>query len=494
MNRIRFSIFLAVAILFCGIFVFATTTITDTKIIVDDQITKDNPTDIRYFGAIANDGLSDSSAIKQANEYLANKGGGTLYFPAGTWDINETIMLYGGIKYLGAGQGYIGNGTTISLLPYSNVTMMFANASLSGGTNYFPTVESITLDGNRLTQSGFSAGLYTEDGCFDIFLKDLTIFDTYGYGMYLAGSKVWGDNIYTEYCNKGVMIDNAAYVFINNFYDIFSYNRTFDIISTTSVAYTSINGGVIGANYGTQPSIYANSTAGFIALNNLKITGGVDKRYNGSAIINLSNSGTSFFSLHDSSVGWTSDYGNSTYGIWKGTSTAATNYELYDIKLNTATVAVKTNSVQYSDRNSIGTYYENQWVTVSSLNVTNGTSVNNISANALYLNRNGGVSSPVMITTGQNLSMAGVTFAAIDTQTSNTTDFVRCINGGIIGQVIILQTTTSSRDVTIRQNECGSASNSILNDGKDNLTLDASQDKIFCIYSNSWSCDLWDVA
>ena len=69
--------------------------------------------DITDYGAVANDGNNDSTAIR--NAIAAAGSGDTVYAPAGVFDIHN-IELKSNIKFLGAGR----DSTTYRMMPTNN--------------------------------------------------------------------------------------------------------------------------------------------------------------------------------------------------------------------------------------------------------------------------------------------------------------------------------------------------------------------------------------
>ena len=72
--------------------------------------------DVRYFGAIPNDGVDDSAAIQAAIDSLPKANGvpigstpvgGVVLIPAGVWDVARTLTLHSGVTLRGAGHATV---------------------------------------------------------------------------------------------------------------------------------------------------------------------------------------------------------------------------------------------------------------------------------------------------------------------------------------------------------------------------------------------------
>ena len=77
--------------------------------------------DVRNFGAIANDGIDDTNAIQAAIDSLPRGNaipdavqlvGGTVYLPAGTWDVSKPLRISSSVVLQGQGSGTVLNSTS----------------------------------------------------------------------------------------------------------------------------------------------------------------------------------------------------------------------------------------------------------------------------------------------------------------------------------------------------------------------------------------------
>jgi len=69
-----------------------------------DFITADPYIDIRYYGAVADDGLDDSSYINAALNYCNSTGGCNLFIPQGEFHVDDWIQVPSNVTIYGAGK------------------------------------------------------------------------------------------------------------------------------------------------------------------------------------------------------------------------------------------------------------------------------------------------------------------------------------------------------------------------------------------------------
>jgi hypothetical protein len=133
---------------------------------------------VKDFGAVGDGVTDDVDAIDAGIAYLKSIGGGTLYFPTGTYVIS-TDMINGiairsasGITLCGAGQSATtikslsGNGGhTISIFDSNNIT-----------------IENLTVDGNRPNQISAGHGIRGEN-ITGLTIQNVTVQQTYSYGI-----------------------------------------------------------------------------------------------------------------------------------------------------------------------------------------------------------------------------------------------------------------------------------------------------------------------
>jgi len=75
-----------------------------------DIKTKGPVTDVRAFGAVGDGATDDTTEIQAAMDYVEAQGGGTLFFPRGTYIISSTINWKNGVRLLGEQSGFFVSG------------------------------------------------------------------------------------------------------------------------------------------------------------------------------------------------------------------------------------------------------------------------------------------------------------------------------------------------------------------------------------------------
>ena len=133
---------------------------------------------VKDFGAVGNGVTDDVDAIDSGIAYLKSIGGGTLYFPTGTYAISTDsingikIQDASGITLCGAGQSATtikslsGNGGhTLSIFDSNNIT-----------------IENLTVDGNRLAQTSSGHGIRGES-ITGLTIQNVTVQQAYSYGI-----------------------------------------------------------------------------------------------------------------------------------------------------------------------------------------------------------------------------------------------------------------------------------------------------------------------
>lgn len=156
---------------------------------------------VKDFGATGDGVTDDTAAIQEAVDTIGDIGGGTIYFPAGTylvsngnpsatsWDNDVAIWVkHDGVNLLGAGRGAtvikLANGSDAHVIKFGQrvtTTVVVSDCS----------VQSMEIDGNRDNQTmpaeavDHWQGIDVASGCSRIVLRDLYIHDTpyYGIGM-----------------------------------------------------------------------------------------------------------------------------------------------------------------------------------------------------------------------------------------------------------------------------------------------------------------------
>lgn len=119
---------------------------------------------VKWFGAKGNGATNDATAIQAAINFVQSLGGGTLWFPYGTYLINSTLSVTKGIKL--EGEGEIGDsasssgvltGTTIQWNSVSNSDMMTVKSATAGNYLYGFGVKNIVFYGSSKAMTAIRA-------------------------------------------------------------------------------------------------------------------------------------------------------------------------------------------------------------------------------------------------------------------------------------------------------------------------------------------------
>lgn len=108
------------------------------------QIAQASTYDVTNYGAIAGDGLSDTTAIQSALDAAASAGGGTVYIPAGTYHV-ENLLIGDYTTVAGDGQG-----TSILESPdilTGNINRLLSNAGGKNADNVCITIRDLGFRG-----------------------------------------------------------------------------------------------------------------------------------------------------------------------------------------------------------------------------------------------------------------------------------------------------------------------------------------------------------
>ena len=147
---------------------------------------------VKWFGAVGDGVTDDTIVILSAVSYLSGMGGGTIYFPNGTYNISSTINItHSNIRIIGEGSSEFHDAGTNASYPVVlkwtgliNGTMMFihtvantANSRINGCS-----VKNIKFDANNLADTGLHIRTHNggqfEDLFFYEFLAPALLTDT----------------------------------------------------------------------------------------------------------------------------------------------------------------------------------------------------------------------------------------------------------------------------------------------------------------------------
>jgi polygalacturonase len=178
------------------------------------------------FGAKADGGAKDTRAIQKAIETCSQRGGGTVYFPPGTYLTGSLHLRQRVALYLDHGATIKASTEENDFDPYEELG--FKNAA-DRETSFFhcaliwaEDVEQVailgtgTIDGNRTKRGGPKPIALKR--CRHVTIKDITIRNAPNYAISLLGTdyvNIDGVNIFNGYCD-GVDPDSCRQVRIAN--------------------------------------------------------------------------------------------------------------------------------------------------------------------------------------------------------------------------------------------------------------------------------------
>lgn len=139
---------------------------------------------VKDFGAVGDGSTDDAAAINAAIDSVASSGGGTIYFPTGTYILGSAVILKSYVILEGNGfartilQGKAA--TSHSLILTENYASLVGSNTAAGPLNF--GLRNMSIDGNKAnrTGSGFCLGIYG----YDYELTNLEIYRSRGIGLY----------------------------------------------------------------------------------------------------------------------------------------------------------------------------------------------------------------------------------------------------------------------------------------------------------------------
>jgi hypothetical protein len=191
--------------------------------------------DVKAYGATGDGTTDDTAAIQSAVDAAHTAGGGTVWFPAGTYKlVTNPIKLY--------------SGTTPTIVAYSNITLAGAGAGGTTGTIIKQTTTDVDVIKvlNDVANGAQSVGIVIQDLCVAWGTVTLT---NSGNGIYFAQQAAHGPAYYQ------CAVRNVR---ANNFQATGRYGFNFEsfIVSTLEAchAYSCYGGfflnGAVGSEYG----------------------------------------------------------------------------------------------------------------------------------------------------------------------------------------------------------------------------------------------------
>jgi hypothetical protein len=190
---------------------------------------------VKDFGATGDGSTDDVTKIQAAEDALATNGGGTLWFPAGTYIISAPLKKKKGTHWLGAGfinPSDTNGGAIIKLQANADCKMLQTPAAVSGSANdavHYMGLENLVFDGNRDNQTRSTEYTAVEwlGTHFPGVLRNVFIRQVWGPGL---DTGVYGsdglilDGVWINLCatdnyawrhNNGVS-SNAGLLYLNN--------------------------------------------------------------------------------------------------------------------------------------------------------------------------------------------------------------------------------------------------------------------------------------
>jgi len=155
----------------------------------------ENPTfyNVLDAGVVADGTTNVANSITLLGAALWAAGGGTLYFPAGTYMLGATVTLFSNVEYVGDGRD-----ATILIKNHGGTMLQSrGSASVSGHNTYFG-VKDLTLNCNGTTGTAFEA-MYADN----IVMRDVKIEGAVGRALDLI--EVWDsnfDNVVMDACGS----------------------------------------------------------------------------------------------------------------------------------------------------------------------------------------------------------------------------------------------------------------------------------------------------
>jgi parallel beta-helix repeat protein len=132
--------------------------------------------DVTAYGAVANDGLSDTAAVQAALSAAASAGGGTVFLPAGTYEVDH-LNIGSNTEMAGDRAG----ATVLKREPGTGQPLLIAGAVSN------ITVRAIAFNANKPQTSGTPQCLQFID-TEDFLVVDCVLYDSTGHTLYCSGT------------------------------------------------------------------------------------------------------------------------------------------------------------------------------------------------------------------------------------------------------------------------------------------------------------------
>jgi pectate lyase-like protein len=196
---------------------------------------------VKAFGAVGNDSTDDTSAIQSAIDAANTAGGGTVWFPKGTYKLTAALKLY--------------SGTTPNIVAYKNITLAGAGSSGTNGTilKQYTTATDVIKGLNDAANGAQSLNMTIQD--INMTWGTATLTNS-GNGLYLAQQSAGGPS-FQQWNIKNVTATNFQGS------GKYGFNIESMIVSTldTCMAVTCANGFYLnGASGGAYNSVSTSVT------------------------------------------------------------------------------------------------------------------------------------------------------------------------------------------------------------------------------------------
>ena len=228
---------------------------------------------VKDFGAVGDDVTNDTAAIQAAIDAVNTAGGGTVYFPQGSYVVSANLSIYSKIKYLGAGSKasilrVSGTPGPVSIFRTTSSVngVVFDSLGFSGSVNYpaDSTVYKQTY-ANTNTAIQTSGGVVTDFLVQNCDFRELSAGSIDINGAQSSNIKIVNNSFYKgSYCSHVINVHHqSSQTEANRLTDVVITGNTFDtcgpeyhydpskedwIVSTNCIIVDRIKHGTIANN------------------------------------------------------------------------------------------------------------------------------------------------------------------------------------------------------------------------------------------------------